>query len=277
MEELIEKAVILFKKEAEIINKMLTFVEKDQESKFIAYTEYYKKIKEQSDALITEMLDKYLSDDIMLYVIDHFKEDKDDLMAMFTFVGLADCESINRTGREIFGNDMDSFMEEHNRLLLSIYLWGIKNEEINEKERKALHDLIILTLTSSQFVRNYFAGDYEKASNISSPDYNFGSASANQMALKSYYAYLNKLVYDSNTFEMFDDMEDQDTFNARKRQLKYELVAICAQIEERGFTYPCLEVPMSDFTEEILKESSIFNEKYKADKKLAKRREVICL
>jgi hypothetical protein len=213
----------------------------------------------------------------MLYVIDHFKEDKDEHLAMLTFVGLADCESINRTGREVFGNDMDSFMEEHNRLLLSIYLWGLKNEDINEKEREELHNQINILLTSSQFVRNYFAGDYEKAYEVSSPDFNFGTESANQMALKSYYEYLNHLVSDANVIEMFDDMEDEDTFNARKRLLKYELVAICTQIEGRGFSYPCLQVPMSDFTTSLLQDSSVFNEEFKTGMKLTKKKNVICL
>lgn len=277
MDFLIKEGVRNLKKEAKIIDRMLTFIEDKQVSKFVAYVDYYKKIKVETDDIISSILDNYKVEDIISYIINNLKSDKDELLALLTFAGLSDCEYVNRVGRELFDKNMDSFAEEHNKVLLSVYLWGIDNEEMSEKEKKELHQFMVLQLTSSQFIRQYFSGEYELAEKTSNPDNSFGEFAANEMALNTYYSLLNKLINDCNTFEMFEGMESKESFNARKKLLKYQLVALCSQIEKRKIEYPCVQVPISDFTTNILESSSLFNEAYKNRKILEKKPNVIYL
>ena len=266
MNELINSGIELIKKESKIIDKMLTSLEKGENSKFEAYTEYFKRIKERTDKVVFDLLKKYDCESIVKATTDSVKKTKDDLLAAVTLVGFLQIEFVNTAGNYLYNVGMDSFSEEHNKELFKIYLWGINNEDISLSERKELHDFMVIRLASSKYVRSHFSGNLKNAERICDPDYNFGSLTANGIALKAYYGILNKTIIESNGYEMFEDIEPNDMFNARRRLMKYELMAICALMEKRDIVYQALEVPISDFSLSILRDASDSTEKRKEKK-----------
>ena len=252
IETIIKLGIDSVEKEHQLIDTMLSFIENGDISKFREYTDYFGDIRLKTDEIIDTLLDNYSEQDIF----DYLDDNQDFRCDFITFYDLLKTAINNRKSRKKHNIDSDSMSEEYYKELFGVYLWGIKSEEFSLEEKGILHDFMLPSFTSSRFIRTYFSGNYKKAMSLSTPEISFGRPIADSMALVEYCSRLNDIVNQSNRSEMFDDIESPDIFNARRKYLKYELVAITNLMEKRAIAYPVLPDEPSDFTYNLLRDAS---------------------
>ena len=277
IENLIESSIESIKKENKLMDKMLSFLEDGNISRFEGYCYYFKTLKEKTDELLTTILDKYKVSDISNHVSRFVKSNEEDIMALLTFTGLLDNIHINSIGEKMDNVRADTFNEEHNKELFSVYLWGINKEKMSKREKEELHDFALVYFSGSQYMRNYFSGYFDFADNISNPDEMYGNVIAFPMAKHSYHSLLNQIVSNSNKLVEFIGSDSSIAVSARRRLFKYQLVAVCRQMEKRELSFSKLDVPISNYSYYLLEEASQSVEEYKEDLKNKPLRKVIYL
>ncbi len=215
VDKLIEEAINSLKRERKIMGLLLKCEEKDETSKFKQVQEYYKNIKDRTDAII-----KYLKDncdienlvDKLSSKIDMNSEESIDAISLITF---------------LTSDESKMFVEEHNKVIYFVYLWALKSGYIDKDIQESIHNFMKLRFADSQFLRNYYSGNYDEAEKVSNPDGALGRLMASDLALVEYNMILNAKVNEANCSEVFDDFFDKDIVKAKKTLLEIELASIC--------------------------------------------------
>ena len=259
---LTENGIRNVKKEHELMSKMLECAEKGQKSKFEIFTERFKQLRDQTDSIATYILDNFGLHSLEQYLSNMaFIRTEQDKVHCQTFLDIAiTLGVINTTTPGVMGTDCMS--EEYSKELFDIYLWGVDNENMTPGEKKCLHDFMLMPFSSSRYIRSYFSGEYNAAEKLSDPDRLLGT-NANGVALNTYYIDLNNIVKATNRTEMYESYSQSDSFQARRRYYKYQLMAINNLMAKRGLAYKVTEEEPSDFTREVLVEASSSVDEYK--------------
>ena len=262
MEKLVkdsEKCLIL---ERKLMDKLLTAEEDDNLELFSEISLFFCGVKENTDKTIFALMSRYPTNVLANYLQAKFKFTKD------TVCHLSLLEFINR--REIKRSfeekinlkvNCDCFLEEHIKNLYSLYVWYMRNHDLDEKVRKTLHQLMVIRLENSEFARYHFSGDSFNAKEISTPEFNIGLIAANELSISGYYEDLNKLIHDSNASEMLEGVQKPFLVEAQKHMLELEFATLCMQMDNRRIIYPFSDYPISDYTKDIMNNASnIYND-----------------
>ena len=142
-----------------------------------------------------------------------------------------------------------------------MYLWNYENLDINGPAKSILHRMMRTNLFTSNFIRNYYSGDIEKAQNVSDPDSKYGSIIANDMANRLYFDKLNDLTWATFFHESKKPSSavDSDEVNfslAFRTILELRLATLCTQMQKRDIFYSKINSPINDNVKRIMKYAS---------------------
>ena len=279
MKDLINDALICVNREQKFMDKMLSCEEKGDNCRFVALREYYKILKEKTDSIISKLITNYGIEKVVGEVMSNtsFNGNREKIINTLSLIELVNIKYINSVGEVVFNTDAGSFAEENNKFLYSMYLFHLDNMNIPEISKTYLHDYVKTQLSSSQFIRSYYSGEVEEALRISNPDACYGKMIANDMAFQAYYTFLNKIISDANSHEVNVGRGKFENYLARKKMLELELATICTQMQNRDIYYSNLEVPISNYTKEILKNASLMSDQFNDKEKHKKYEKIIYL
>lgn len=269
IKELVNNAVRSIRKERILGDIILKEYEENIEVEK-EHMNLFKNIKNDTNQTVRELLKKYKIKTITDYLktkIDFEDEKTFDYLTLLLFVQKTDVD--NKTNL-MFGFDVnvkgDSFIEEHYKYKFLVYMWYLNNELPTDELKKSLHKYMALDLIQSDTMRHFYSGEYESSQTVSNPDINFGIM-ANDIALDAYYQKLNKLVSDTNSFEMYDGLLDEESFQSKKEMYMIEFVALCSQMMDRNIVFPTGETEISDFTRKVLERSSRVNDRFNSNRR----------
>ena len=263
---LINKVLLSIKKERILIDKMIFANERDDVFGFEELQKLYKSVCNNTDILVSNLLSNIDLNTLENSLLDdNFGKAEDDFDKI-TLIKIIEHMVYDSFSIQLDELNPNSFIEEHNRYLYSTYLWFINNDEtLSLSAKKSLHKYMSLKATGSEFFRRFFSGDYEAAERISTPNEQFDYSNTDK-ADKAYYSILNDLVKESNNTEAFDSFLDNDElFEARKKFVVLQFMAICSQMMDNDICFPIIENQSSDFTIEIIKEASFLSDNYKLE------------
>ena len=269
IQELVDRAVRSIRKERILGNIILKEYEDNTEAEQ-EYMDLFKNIKNDTNKTIQELLKKYKIRTVIDYLkskIDFEDEKTFDYLTLLLFVQKTDID--NKTNL-MLGFDVnikgDAFIEEHYKYKFLVYMWYLNNELPECELKKNLHKYMSLDLIQSDTIRHLYSGEFESSQTVSDPNKNFGII-ANDIALDSYYQKLNKLVSDTNSFEMYDGLLDEASFKSKKEMYMIEFVALCSQMMDRNIVFTTIKTEISDFTRKILERSSNINNKFNLNRR----------
>lgn len=257
MDELIEKALSKVRDERLLIDKLI----KADEDKDIlareALKEIYRVMFVDTNTLVDKMLSKYSEEELASYIMSGCDELDDN-----TFDRTTLCFLLSNRYRDILKESV--FDEENNKYLYAIYLWYVENNEMTDQEKESLHRLVNLRATQSSFLRQYFAGETKNIEDLCVPEKTYGILS-NIVAEKAYYELLNNVIKACNRLEMLDGIEEYETaIEGEKRLLELEFAAVCAEMINRQVQVSCVDEPISEFTQDVMRNSSSIANKFLA-------------
>ena len=143
-----------------------------------------------------------------------------------------------------------AFNNEYFKYLhLAYHYYYSKKYPLPEEYKDALRDVMAIEFASSDYMDKRFSGKIEDSINISSPEKTYGLFVTNTKVSEACYEELNNLVEFSNNCEM---MEEGSSLDIMKLSLRLKFLAISTQMMDREIYFPCLDNPISDFTEEIM-------------------------
>ena len=260
----IKKALLSIKKERVLIDKMISANERDDKLAFNELQNIYKDISNDTDTLISELLSNIDINTLETLLLEGELGKVEEDFDKITLIKIIEQMTLDGFSYQMDSPNPNTFTEEHNRYLYSAYLWFINNNEILSLPTKnSLHKYMTLKATGSEFLRKLFSGDYESAEEISTPKRQFDYKESN-IANKVYYTILNDLVMESNCTESFDSFLDSDElFEARKKFVVLQFIAICSQMMDNDIHFPVMENKSSDFTIDIIREAAFLTENYK--------------
>lgn len=243
-----------------MIGILLKISEEGKTSEFADLQNHYKNIKDRTDLIIDYLIENYDIDEIIDSVSEELDLDKEETINSITFMSLVDKFYI----KKLENGTMEAYLyeEENYRALYYIYLWALNNGYVNERIKKSLHIFVQLSFTNSQFIRNYFSGEYDEANRISNPDSAYGNMLACEYAMPEYQFILTKKVKEANGFEIFDGEIISNSFDAKKKLLELEFATICLLLKGRDIIIPAINDNISDFTIKILEKASYLSDEY---------------
>ncbi len=278
MEKLVSDSEKLLMLEKRLMGKLLAAEEDDNQELFDRVSMFFSGLKEKTDKSVCHLMSMYPTGVLASYLQAKFKYTKD------TVCHLSLLEFINR--REINKNcedkiklrvNCDTFLEEYIRNLYSIYVWYMRNHDLDANVRKTMRELMAIRLENSEFARLYFSGDSFNAKQISTPEFNIGFMAANQHAISDYYESLNKLIHDANASEMLEGVHKPFLVEAQKHMLELDFAALCMQMDNRRIIYPFSDYPISDYTKEIMSNASNIYDGYQNRESVKKEKKPIYL
>ena len=260
MDELIEKALSKVKDERLLMDKLIKAEEDEDYITSEALKEVFKAIFIDTNALVETMLSQYDEEELTAKIMGGHEGLDDD-----TFDRTTLCFLLVNKYRDLFKESV--FDEENNQYIYVIYLWFVKNFKMTEEEKESLHTFVNLRATQSSVLRQYFTGDTSKIEELCVPEKSYGLLT-NFLAERAYYGLLTNVIKASNGLEMLDGIDGYTVaLEGERKLLELEFTAICAEMANRGITFPMVAEQISPFTHEIIEKSSRLANKFLALRK----------
>ena len=268
MDKDIKELLSLLRKERIIINKLVESDEREDKLLFNSLQEMYKDISKEVDNKINYLLDNKTYDETFKQVslkLDKMLNRNLDAADCITLLGLINSTYTNRVSNKVANGDSDIFANELVTQVYDIYLWLIKNNDYSKEFTNSLRIDVVNKLVNSRSMRKYFAGDYETAMDISNPMNDEELRDRNKMGIV-YASFMLGQIKLSNSFEMYDGVLDEVSFESRKKMLEIEFAAISSIMMKKAILIPPNTMDYSDFTESVIENASDLLNQYN-DKK----------
>lgn len=260
---MIKKTLSQIKKERMLIDKIVDANERGDNLSFEALKDMFHSVAFKTDSLVERLLSQCPPNILIDRILDDAKKDNEETFDKFTLANMIKNKVAEDIGKKMFSINAASFEEEHNRYMYLVYIWYLRNKEMNPRFKKSIHRMMTLKATNSSTLRKLFSGEYDAAQEISDPSKSFG-VGTDYIANEAYYSLLNDLINTSNCTEMFEGfLTDKEVFEAKKKMMVLEFTALCSQMVDRKISFPVTEKPISDFTNELLTEASKLTNEYK--------------
>ncbi len=217
-----------------------------KDGSFDYLNEQYKKVLDNTNQIVNKLLIKGSFFPVKSKLLDLDSESKEVNM-LTILLDLA-------YSRKKFGYRSDAFYEEFYKYLYAVYLWYIDNGWIQDEYKDIVRDFLCAEMVESDYMKEHFSGNEEKALKVSNPRIKYGKF-ADVLGEKMCYEQLNNLVNDSNNCEM---LPEGDILEAKKIIFRLKFLALNNQLMDWEIYFPCIENPISDFTEEIM--TDVINE-----------------
>ena len=262
MEEDTKKVLLSLRKEKILISKMVYADEIDSFLLFNSLKDKFKETSNNTNNLINTLFKNYSYDELFSYISERIENTEigdEKLSELFTLISLINSKYLNNDSNNFDNDYIPSKFLVYN---YGLYLWFLKENNCDDKFKNAIREDLVIKLTNSNVMRKYFAGDFKEIE-----DYfyikNCNSIDERHFVNTSLVSLLGGEIKLSNKFEMFEGILDDTSYNSRKEMLKLEYAAICLMMMEQGIIVPVEPVECSDFSKNIIKESSELVEKYK--------------
>ena len=244
------------KVESRLIDKMLLALENQNDELFLLIQETYKNKKEKTDSVIGVLLQNYSFDEILHNISLLKRSSFENYMIGESLQQIIIDDIFYAYFMSKYDKNSLSYQEEHVKYLLSVYLWELNNQELTDIQKNKIHELILIKLVKSLFIRSFFAGDIEFAQSVSTPNEYYGNLLVDNEALHAYYTRLNGLVTECNCTEFFEGIDSEDNCFSRRKFVELQLAALSVQMKKRDITYPVVESTISDYAEERIVNAS---------------------
>lgn len=268
MKNKVKKVVSLLRKERILITKMVESDERNDKMLFYALQEKYKDISLQVDELVKNLVEEEGYDNSIEYissVINTAIDEKNSAEDNVTLLGLVNSYYLNAVSNKVENTDSDVFSNEYVLQIYNIYLWMVNDLNMQKELADSMRTDLVIKLVNSRAARCYFRGDYEKAIEISDPNYDYNYDDRNRMGTV-YASMMISQINLSNKIEMYDGIFDEISFESRKKLLEVEFAALSTILMKRGFLIPPNSIEYSDFTEKVIRNASKLVNKYKERK-----------
>ena len=269
MEEKIKELLSLIRKERVLMLKMIESDERDDSLLFSELQKKYKVISTEVNNKIRELINdetyEKVYEKLGLKINELAEKDKDpDLYIVL--LGL-----VNSTYKSIIGEkyenvNSDVFTNELTSTVYGLYLWHLKENDFTKEFRDSFRNDMAIKFANSRVLRLYFAGDYEGAKQILNQSNSFDEEDRNGIGA-IFVSLLGGKISITNSYESFNGLMDDVSFNSGKEMLKLEFCAISLMMMKHRIILPIPPVDYSDFTEELIKEASLLTNKYNKMKK----------
>ena len=274
MKEKIDELLSFVGRERILITKMTEFDEKKDAAFFDSFQKEFKYVSGKTDKLINDLLDAGLYYDSVDYLSDRIKkfvEEKKLVLDEVTLIGLLNNFHLNRVSMVSEDAESDAFSNELITQVYDIYLWSVNNKGYSKELVDSLRVDMINKSVNSRAMRKYFAGDYDEAENISNPLNDGVFEDKNKLGV----VYASLMIGEinlSNSFEMYDGIMDELSYESRKKMLEMEFAAISVILLRRGIIIPPNTMDYSDYTEKIIENASCLADEYlkRKEKNLSK-------
>ena len=217
-----------------------------KDGSFDYLNEQYKKVLDNTNQIVNKLLIKGSFIPVKSKLLDLDSESTEVTM-LGSLIDLA-------YSKKKFDYKGDAFCEELYKYLYAAYLWYIDNGWIQDEYKDIVRDFLCAEMVEADYMKEHFSGNEEKALKVSNPRIEYGKF-ADVLGEKMCYEQLNNLVDDSNNCEM---LPEGDILEARKIIFRLKFLALNNQLMDWEIYFPCIENPISDFTEEIM--TDIINE-----------------
>ena len=264
MKEKIDELLSFVGRERILITKMTEFDEKKDAAFFDSFQKEFKYVSGKTDKLINDLLDAGLYYDSVDYLSDRIKkfvEEKKLVLDEVTLIGLLNNFQLNRASMVSEDAESDAFSNELITQVYDIYLWSVNNKGYSKELVDALRVDMINKSVNSRAMRKYFAGDYDEAEIISNPLNDGVFEDKNKLGV----VYASLMIGEinlSNSFEMYDGIMDELSYESRKKMLEMEFAAISVILLRRGIIIPPNTMDYSDYTEKIIENASCLADEY---------------
>ena len=258
MKNKVKKVVSLLRKERILITKMVESDERNDKMLFYALQEKYKDISLQVDELVKNLVEEEGYDNSIEYissVINTAIDEKNSAEDNVTLLGLVNSYYLNAISNKVEKTDSDVFSNEFVLQIYNIYLWMVNDLNMQKELADSMRTDLVIKLVNSRAARCYFRGDYEKAIEISDPNYDDSYDDRNRMGTV-YASMMISQINLSNKVEMYDGIFDEVSFESRKKLLEVEFAALSTILMKRGFLIPPNSIEYSDFTEKVIRNAS---------------------
>ena len=253
------------RKERILMYKIIESDEKEDKEFFYNGIKIYNNIATNTDNLLKELINNYDYEKIIDYVLNNCLDDDELSYDGITLLGFINTLYLNKISNYIHNSDSDEFVNLLNSNFYNIYLWSVKKNYYNDEVLKEMRYEVVNTLVNTLAMREYFKGNFETLDKI-----NYFEEDKNKKGML-FFKVLSEKVAMSNSTEMFEGMVNDNQFQAKKEILKLEFVSLATLMMNEKILISVVNNDMSDFTQNILKESSLLFEEYNKKEKIIKK------
>ena len=261
----IRKVLPYIENERELIYKLIELDESKDLETFNAVQKVYNESMKLTDKLIRELYENADFDDIMDCLSDKIRKLNDRQRPSYDYVtilGLVRNIELNRLSYEEKNIPADLFSSEFSMTLYEIYLWYVRENEMDEELRESLRMDLIMKAVDSRVFRYYFSGNYEIAANISDP-YNYYNPLEKPEADITYSAMMIERIGLSNHAPELINSFDKLSYDSREKMIELEFAALSAILDKRKTLIPPNNIEYTSYTEDRILNASVIYDKYK--------------
>ena len=252
--------------ERQLMYKLIELDESKDLVTFNAVQKVYNESMKLTDELIKELYENADFDDIMNYLSNKISRLNDRQRPSYdyiTILGLIRNIELNRLSYEENNIPADLFSSEFSMTLYELYLWYVRENEMDEELKESLRMDLIIQAVDSRVFRYYFSGNYEVAANISDP-YNYYNLLDKPKADITYSAMMIERIGLSNHAPDLINSLDKVSYESREKMIELEFAALSAILDKRKTLIPPNEIEYTPYTEERIRNSSVLYDRFKS-------------